>query len=94
VYRFTDDGPMEVEELSDRLWRMTHDQLLSYGKAAAYMRKPKVNLGRRGLNGVAANLRMQPGVASRRERRYPGIVRRALAWVGPQRSFAYSALAC
>jgi hypothetical protein len=46
MYRFAAGGPMDVEELRDRIRRMTDDQLLTYGKAAAYMCTPKANLGR------------------------------------------------
>jgi hypothetical protein len=45
MYRFAAGGPMDVEEVRDRIRRMTDEQLFSYGKAAAYMRTPKANLG-------------------------------------------------
>jgi hypothetical protein len=45
MYRFSVGGPIDVEELRERFRRMTDEQLLGYGKAAAYMRTPKANLG-------------------------------------------------
>jgi hypothetical protein len=45
MYRFAAAGPIDVEELRGRVRGMTDDQLLSYGKAAAYMCTPKANLG-------------------------------------------------
>jgi len=45
MYRFAAGGPMDLEEVRDRIRRMTDEQLLSYGKAAAYMCTPKANLG-------------------------------------------------
>jgi len=36
---------MDVEEVRNRIRGMTDEQLLSYGKAAAYMCTPKAKLG-------------------------------------------------
>ena len=36
----------DVEALRERLQKMTDDQLVKFGKAAAYMCSPKVNRGR------------------------------------------------
>lgn len=44
MYRFAAGGSIDVEELRDRLRRMTDDQLRSYGKASASMCTPKANL--------------------------------------------------
>ena len=46
MYRFATNNPVDVDELRDRLLRMSDAQLLEFGKAARYICTPKGNLGR------------------------------------------------
>ena len=74
MYRFAAGGPIDVEELRERVRRITADQLLRCGKAAAYMCTPKSTLGRppresvliqaeqTARNGGDASLSIQPGL--------------------------------
>lgn len=45
MYRFAADGPIDAEGLGEGFRRMTDEQLLTYGKAAANMCTPEANLG-------------------------------------------------
>jgi hypothetical protein len=57
VYRFATNDPVDVDELRERLRRMTDVQLLTFGKAARYMCTPKANLGRPPLEPFVIQLR-------------------------------------
>jgi len=76
-----------VEEVRDSIRRVTDEQLINYGKAAAYMSRPKATLGRPPLEAFliqsdearAESRRHQPGYATggatRREQQSRGLVR-------------------
>jgi hypothetical protein len=45
VYRFASEGPLNVEEVRQRLRQMSDADLISFGKAAKYMCSAQANSG-------------------------------------------------